>query len=94
MTYDMIYDIIHDMAYDDMIWHDIWCDIRHDIWHYIWHDIHSTIAIVQWHLKLYRQLKLRKRTLKTAHKWNHGTTQCIYEENSEYVCFWMMLEHF
>ncbi len=56
--------------------------------------VHSTTAIVQRHLKLYRQLKMWKRTLKTAYKWNYGTTQCIYEENSEYLCFWTMLEHF
>ncbi len=42
--------------------------------------VHSTTAIVQRHLKLYRQLKVWKRPSKTAYKWNYDTTQCIYEE--------------
>ncbi len=42
---------------------------------YVWADtiLHSTTAIIQGQLKLHRQLKVFKRTLKTAKKWKYGT---------------------
>ncbi len=56
--------------------------------------LYSTTAIVQGQLKLYKQLKVLKRTLKTAKKWKYGTKQCIYKENRESLYFWMMWDHF